>query len=68
MGESAWSKRERERCLADIFVNILINPLTTLNLQRTGLGVQREAAQIHVAHGSDSDSTGKTPVTQRKMY
>lgn len=38
----------------------LINPPTTLNLQRAGLGVQRKAAEVHVAHGSDSDSAGNT--------
>lgn len=46
----------------------LINPLTALNLQRAGLGVQREAAEVHVAHGSDSDPAGETAVTQRKTY
>lgn len=31
-------------------------PLTALDLQRAGLGVQREAAEVHVAHGGDCDS------------
>lgn len=30
--------------------------LTALDLQRAGLCVQREAAQVHVAHGGDSHS------------
>lgn len=36
--------------------------LTALNLQRAGLGVQRETAQVHVAHGSDGDSARHTTV------
>lgn len=38
---------------------MLISPLTALNLQWAGLGVQRESAEVHVAHGSDSDSAEK---------
>lgn len=36
--------------------------LTALDLQRAGLGVQRETAQVHVAHGSDGDSARHTTV------
>lgn len=44
-------------------VDMLINhTLTALNLQWAGLGVQGEAAEVHVAHGSDSDSAVKDTV------
>lgn len=41
-----------------MFVHISINPLTALNLQGAGLGVQGEAAEVHIAHSSDCDSAG----------
>ncbi|TNN55312.1 hypothetical protein EYF80_034444 [Liparis tanakae] len=37
-----------------------------LDLQRAGLSVQREAAEVHVAHGGDSDSAGKTDTKENK--
>lgn len=47
-----------------IFTELYV--LTALYLQRTGLGIQREAAEVHVAHGGDSNSAGRTAVTPRK--
>lgn len=44
---------------AGLWLMLVVNQLTALNLQRAGLGVQREAAEVHVAHGSDSDSAGE---------
>jgi len=41
-------------------------PLTALDLQRAGLSVQREAAEVHVAHGGDSDSAGKMDTKENK--
>lgn len=52
---------------ADVFVYISINPLTAFNFQWAGLGVQREAAEVHIAHGSDCDSTVKKK-EKRKQY
>lgn len=47
---------------------MLTHPLTAFNFQRAGLGVQREAAEVHVAHGSDCDAEVKTQrvATQKK--
>ena len=61
-----FKMRNLKRCV--LFVHILIKSLTALDLQRAGLGVQREAAEVHVAHGSDSDSAGEKQEGQQKKH
>lgn len=66
MNQHVSSEKKATVSLKYLFI-FLINPLTALDLQRAGLRVQREAAEVHVAHGSDGDSAGKTAVTQRQQ-
>lgn len=53
-----WVDRWMDESYLFFFIYLFIfkYPLTALNLQRAGLGVQRETAQVHVAHGSNGDS------------
>lgn len=56
------SRFRRSRSLSTMYFFKKKFLLTALDLQRAGLGVQRETAQVHVAHGSDGDSARHTTV------